>query len=423
MHFLSIKSLYYPNLNNFLKESFTNKLLFILVALFPISILSGSLVINIFTILISCLTLFIIIKDKNFFFKDIFFYIILFFFISLIVNIFFNGSGKIIYERQIGILRFFITAYAIKYILTFKKFKFFNLIIKIWITIFLIVSFDILYEIIFSHNILGFESPINGRIASFVGDELKIGNFYQGFILFSSLFLITNYKNFYNYIFIIIFISLCFLIGERANFIKTFIGFVIFFSISNTINVKKKIGIFFFLIVSIFLLVSNNNIFKGRYYKQIIQPIYKNGITKTVISSHYGVHYYTAYKIFKNFPVFGIGLKQYRFESSKKIYSNNSYNFQDLDRWATHPHQLHFEFLSETGIFGYFSFLIFFVLSIFFSINKYLSSRNNYLLVSTIFLIVSFLPLIPSGSFFTTYTAAIFWTNYGVMLASYNFKN
>ena len=48
--------------------------------------------------------------------------------------------------------------------------------------IFLVVSFDILFEFFVGKNILGFESTYGGRIASFTGDELKIGGFYFGFL-------------------------------------------------------------------------------------------------------------------------------------------------------------------------------------------------------------------------------------------------
>jgi O-antigen ligase len=82
-----------------------------------------------------------------------------------------------------------------------------------------------------------------------------------------------------------------------------------------------------------------------------------------------------------------------------------------------HPHQLHLEFLSETGLFGYFTFLIFIIYSLFLSIKNYLTTKNRYQLASILFVIASILPLIPSGSFFTSYGATIFWINYGVMIS------
>ena len=45
-----------------------------------------------------------------------------------------------------------------------------------------LINNDILFEFFVGKNILGFESTYGGRIASFTGDELKIGGFYFGFL-------------------------------------------------------------------------------------------------------------------------------------------------------------------------------------------------------------------------------------------------
>ena len=108
-------------------------------------------------------------------------------------------------------------------------------------------------------------------------------------------------------------------------------------------------------------------------------------------------------------------MKNFRKVFSKDMYKNElSFNSQ---RWSTHPHQIHLEFLSESGIFGYTIFLIFVVYSLVTSIKTYLGKKNLYHLSSILFFIASTLPLIPSGSFFTSYSATIFWINYGVMIS------
>ena len=84
-------------------------------------------------------------------------------------------------------------------------------------------------------------------------------------------------------------------------------------------------------------------------------------------------------------------------------------------RQATHPHQIHHEFLSETGIFGYLCFLIFILSSIYLGLKSYISSKNLYQLSSIIFIFISLLPLLPSGSFLSTYTSGIFWLNFAIM--------
>jgi O-antigen ligase len=91
----------------------------------------------------------------------------------------------------------------------------------------------------------------------------------------------------------------------------------------------------------------------------------------------------------------------------------------DQKRWATHPHQVHLEFLSETGIFGYITFLLFFLYSIGTSLKYYINSRNLYQLSAILFISITLLPILPSGSFFTTYGATIFWVNFAIMI-TYN---
>ena len=69
-------------------------------------------------------------------------------------------------------------AYAISYY--FEKFKI--KILRNWFLFFLLVTIDLAIEFIFGKNILGFESSYPARLASFTGDELKIGGYYFGFI-------------------------------------------------------------------------------------------------------------------------------------------------------------------------------------------------------------------------------------------------
>ena len=58
--------------------------------------------------------------------------------------------------------------------------------------IFLIVTADIIFELLFGFNTLGFRSPMPGRISSFFGDELVVGSFYHFFSLFILAYLIKK---------------------------------------------------------------------------------------------------------------------------------------------------------------------------------------------------------------------------------------
>ena len=300
-----------------------------------------------------------------------------------------------------------------------------KIVFGFWSFILFIVFLDVVFEIIFGFNTLGFRSPITmpSRIASFFGDELVVGSF---FLLFSLIF-VTYFLKFYGHLLktntsiIFILIITSFLIGERSNFIKFFISisFIYFFILQ--INPKKKILVSVLLFIFLSLLLTFNSGAKYRYYDQIKSIYSKNGITNFLKKSNYGAHYDTAFKIFKNYPLFGIGIKNFRVESGTAKYRDGSYKSLDGSnyslRWATHPHQIHFELLSETGIFGYLSFLLFIITSLFFSLKNYFKNKNLFQLSSIIYTVVFLIPLFPSGSFFSTFTSSLFWINYAIMMS------
>jgi len=145
-----------------------------------------------------------------------------------------------------------------------------------------------------------------------------------------------------------------------------------------------------------------------------------DGLTTYLNKSQYGAHRNSAKEIFLDNPLFGVGIKNFRIESRNKKYNDEEKHMLG----ANHPHELYYEFLSETGIFGFSCFLIFILSSIVLSIKNYLRKRNIYQLSGIIVVIISILPVLPIGSFFATNTSSIFWINYAIMMGyNYNKKN
>ena len=93
-----------------------------------------------------------------------------------------------------------------------------------------------------------------------------------------------------------------------------------------------------------------------------------------------------------------------------------------MDGGSTHPHQIHLELLAELGLIGYILFISFYLYSIIYGLRKFIYEKNYFALSGSIFIITTVLPLIPSGSFFTSYTATIFWINCSFIFF-YNKKN
>ena len=388
----------------------------ILISLLPVALIAGTAVSNLFIFLIDIFFIYLIFKNKKTnFLLNKFFIILISIWILLLFNSIFVGNNFDSLTRSFGFIRFIFLIFAFKYFFeednNFSK----NTVFTIWFVIFNIVTIDIFVEFTTGSNIFGIESAYKGRIASFTGEELKIGNYYFGFILLALSFFYNNYlKNnkYYFYLALLIFMIASFLIGERSNFIKVFIICTIFILLLDNKDYLKKLLILTVSIFIVSLTIINNNYFKQRFVGEIISPIINEGLSSYIENSNYGKHYEIAKKIHQKNYLFGVGIKNYRLESGKKEYNVNNINFGG----DIHPHQIHYEFLAETGLFGYLIFLIFFIFSIFYGLLKFFQNKNLYTLSSTLFILATVLPLIPSGSFFTSFTASIFWINYSFLI-------
>jgi hypothetical protein len=258
---------------------------------------------------------------------------------------------------------------------------------------------------------------MKGRLSGVLNDELKIGNYYLGFYLISISTIITFFKKkkFIIFFSIVLFTITAFLIGERANFVRVAISLLIFLLVWKGIDIKKTLIIIFILVSAIFFILKSNKEINIRYNYQVLNVLSKDGILNYLYKSQYGAHYITAYKIFKNYPLNGIGLKNFNIECADKKYFDPKY-LQTNIRCATHPHQIHLEILSHTGIFCYAIFLLLFIYFMYRGIYYFKKNKNLFQISGVIFVFtIIFLPL-PTGSFFTTYSAAIFWLNFALAI-------
>jgi len=396
----------------------------LILSIYPISYFIGTGAVNFFIILIDLFLIFEILKKKKYsFFHNSIFYYLLALWSILLLNLFFSVNLENSAGRSIGFIRYVFFVMAIIYYLDVDEQRYRQIILSSWTIIFLIVSFDLIYEFLFGKNILGFTSYMPGRLAGFFNDELKIGHFYYGFsAIILSYFLSYNYstqfkysKNNNNIVFMITFILILisFLIGERSNFIKTFIMLFLFILLINFTFDKKKILILLGLLFIIFLTINFNKGYKSRILNQFLIPFTKNPIAY-ISSTNYGDHYKFGLNIFLDNKIFGVGLKNYRLVASKYHHKDG---IDDVNS-SIHPHQTHIEILSELGLIGYSSFVVFFVLS-FLNYRKNLDDNNRYYrLAGLLFIISTFIPLLPSGSFFTSHGATLFWMNFGFMCLS-----
>jgi len=401
-----------------INEEKINKALLLLTYLFPISLLSPSAVNNTFIALIDIFFIIILFKEKDYkFIKDKTFIILIIFWIYIIINLFFSIDFNNSLSRSLGVIRFIFFAYAIRYCLKLNSSKYQNNIFNIWTIIFLIVSFDLLFESVFGFNTLGFVSYMPGRLAGFLNKELKIGNFYHGFLFTIVAFILIKKKNKLGLFSLIIFTIISLLIGERSNFAKAIISLFIFLLLfeKKIFNVKKIIIVSLIIITcSIIFLRSPNR--SNRFNSQFFGYISEHGLTEYLYISQNFAHNITAYRIFLNYPMLGVGIRNFYQECNKDMYNDEKLNYNQ-GRCSTHPHQYYFEILSETGIIGFILFISTFFYILYYGFISYLKKKNLIHLASLSFVTSSLMPFLPSGSFYTTYSASIFWLNIGIILA------
>ena len=129
--------------------------------------------------------------------------------------------------------------------------------------------------------------------------------------------------------------------------------------------------------------------------------------------NHYIRLYKSGYSVFKNYPIFGVGNKNYRVETCKDKSDQLKFDYFCL----THPHQLYFELLSEHGLFGFIIILSIFFYLMFKILKSILLSRNYLQIGAFTFVLINFIPILPSGSFFSDFNITLFWINFSVMFA------
>ena len=402
-----------------MREINLDKSFLILISIIPLTIIIGPSVSLINILLISFLFLVNIIINKNLKFED---KKILFILLSLVIYFIFNSLISLDYKvgmaRNFGFIRYVLLFLAINYFFYMSNYK--NNFLLFWLLIIFIVVFDSYVESIFGKNILGNVSPYKERIVSFFKDEPIVGGYLNGFLFIATGYLFQKYYDkefkFKIFIFLLVFILLACIIltGERSNAIKSIFGLLVFFILNQKIDFKNKIISSIIIVGIIFTVIFSSDYLKVRYGNQLFSHFFNKEKTIQFIEGNlYFKLYRSGYEIFKDYPIFGVGNKNYRVVTTNNL--ENKVN--DHYFISTHPHQVYFEFLSEHGIFGSSILLTIFFFLIFKNLKVIILSRNSLQLGCFVFLINNFLPILPSGSFFGDFNSNLFWLNLSLMYA------
>ena len=429
-------------------QLFFDKLSLLLFSIIPISLILGNAAININILLIDILFLIYCIKLQlwGWLKKDIFLYLIILY-IFLILNSLYSYyfvleiPAYFFYQDE-GFLRSFL---FIKYLLLIFAFnvllkneKILDFIHKSWLIIITIIIFDVFFEKFTGRNIIGNVSPDGTRIVSFFKDELVVGGLIFCFGFASSTYFINNSKKIklISPMLIIFFLLIplsVFVTGEKSNFIKSILLFfiIIYFLKKNKQYLNYKILIILiFSLTSCFIIFSENTRIKYQeiYSRFVVaQEVPQKGfeVQKSIWNNFsnikYFAHYDVAIQIFKNYPILGVGNKNFRKECPKEKYFNESIMFSH-NRCSTHPHQVHLEILSEQGILGYFLILGLILWLSIKGIKIFIKNKNVYHLNNIAYILLFFIPLLPGGGIFSTFNGTLFWVIFSLMNLNYEKK-
>ena len=258
-------------------------------------------------------------------------------------------------------------------------------------------------------------------VSGFFGDEKKLGSFLcRLFPLTVGLYLLVskveNNKKIINIlIFFIPLFILIFLSSERMSLFYCSLTFVFIFFYAARIN-RKNIIIF---PLSIILITSILYFSDFNRFKQTVDRSYEQIFPKgrlIFFSVQHSFFASTSFELFKANPILGIGPNNFRRKCSEYSahYISEKYDYdktviykaqnKKIQNCSTHPHNIFFQLLSETGLLGIIFYLIFNIFLFIETIKFFF--KKNYNQISFFFLlpIIYYLnPLLPSGNFFNNW--------------------
>ena len=401
----------------------------------PILLITGPLLPEIVIGTIFFLLLYKVFKKKFFFSDKKFVICFLLFYLILITGSFFSDYTLYSLKSSIFYIRFLILTFAVYYILGSSK-DFLNLLKNILLIIFIVLILDGFYQYLFKQNIIGLTNFNTGRVSSFFGKELIYGSYLSRFLpILIGLLIFLKKKNSDSliiYLLILLSAIAIFVSGERAAIILSSISIIIIIFTTNFFD-KSKFYISF-LIISFFVIITfSNDVIKKKWQSTITETVFNllnekiiidNQTYPIIVNEKYTYMTLSAYKMFKEKPLIGHGVKSFRFNCKKEPYKFDkfdTYNFRL--NCGNHPHNTYMQLLSETGLIG-FALVLFYFFIIFYNLvisfinkkkNKYTKTFDfKVCILTSIF--INLFPLTTSGNFFNNWLSIVYFFPIGFLL-------
>ncbi len=420
-----------------MSNKFLVNILKLLIFIVPIGLITGPFIPDFAVSLMAVIFIYISIKEKNWkYYNNNYFKFFLLLNIYLICSSLF--SDNIIFSIKSSLLyfRFIVFAFCVWFLFEVTDFNFKKKYSIFLLSLLLILSLDSLLQYFLGYNIIGLKPFDESRMSSFFMDKLVLGSFLSRLLFLSiTLYIITHleFKN-YNLIYYLVLIITgagILVSGERTSFGLLILSFVIYFIIF-----RFNIKLFLPILLSFFLIFIITILDKNLRYRIFIEPLHQSNLISEnflknyddvkkayshennkpiLFSVEHSAHFSTAYKIFIDNKILGVGPKMFRKKCSEDKYNSG------INSCTTHPHNVLLQILSETGLIGLTFYLVMFVyvclnlLKKIFNFNH--SNKNEHVLVGCLIcFMLNFFPFIPSGNIFNNWLSIIFYLPLGVYL-------
>ena len=420
-----------------------DKISLYLLLFIPIAIITGPFLPDLFLSTIVIIFLYKLIRNAEW--KKLnnkYFFILVFLCLFLVINSLLSENVFLSLKPTLFYFRFGIFCFATYYLMN----KYDDMIIKNLTYIILFILFFLLvgqiYDLIFQKNIITGQTIRDFRHTGFFGDDEIIGSYTARlFPFFLFIFLKKNPVN-TKLIFSTFIITglIIFLSSERTSFFFYLVTLLVFLMMSENSLRKAILANIFFIISILIIFYSFNDNLNHRIkqtYKQLnfmnkeltrpnliiseghdaIEEYTNKQRSIILFSVAHQSHYEIAYKMFKEKPIFGHGVKMFRHYCAKKE------NYVNEFACTTHPHNVLMQFLSETGIILS-TIVYFFYLLLLFKLSQSFFLRNfkkgyviNYAQVCfTCSILITFFPFSPSGNFFDNWLSLVYYYPIGIYL-------
>jgi O-antigen ligase len=208
--------------------------------------------------------------------------------------------------------------------------------------------------------------------------------------------------------------------GERSSFFFLNLS-TIFIIILIKEYQKFRLITFIIAIICVFILSLNSSSLSNRMFKGPAEQMgfIESSNEPVIFSKQHDNHIRTAYKMFKDYPIFGHGPKMFRIICKDEKYATGKYPC------STHPHNFYVQLLAETGIIGFLFLLSAFSHVIYIALRQFKSiilrqkrPLTDYQVCLLAGILITVWPFSPNGNFFHNWLMIVYSLPVGFYLQS-----